>query len=229
QPLPCSKELFPVGMEDGRPKVVCHYLLEKMRAAGIAKACIVMLRGKWDIPAYFGDGKLVGMDVMYRVVTESPSAPHTLDFAWPFTRDSLIAFGFPDILFRTRDAYARMLKRLHETRADVVLGVFPIREPRTWDMVELDARGRVTTIEFKPAKTNLRLGWSIAVWTPVFSRFMHEFVAGQRGQLPELIVGDVLLGAVENQLKVEAVEFADDVCLDIGTPENLASALKQKW
>ncbi|MGH8730039.1 MAG: hypothetical protein ACREV9_18180, partial [Burkholderiales bacterium] len=43
QPLPCSKELFPVGMEDGRPKVVCHYLLEKMRAAGIAKACIVIL------------------------------------------------------------------------------------------------------------------------------------------------------------------------------------------
>jgi glucose-1-phosphate thymidylyltransferase len=35
-PLPCSKELFPLGfssMNSGqgmRPKVVCHYLLEKM-------------------------------------------------------------------------------------------------------------------------------------------------------------------------------------------------------
>ena len=46
-PLPCSKELYPVGFcrypdeKEGRPKVVCHYLLEKMRAAGITKAYIV--------------------------------------------------------------------------------------------------------------------------------------------------------------------------------------------
>ncbi|WP_233744930.1 hypothetical protein [Leptodesmis sichuanensis] len=42
-PLPLSKELYPVGLRslpDGklRPKVVSHYLLEKMRLAGIRKA-----------------------------------------------------------------------------------------------------------------------------------------------------------------------------------------------
>ncbi len=45
-PLPCSKELYPIGLhsvgQDGslRPKVVSHYLLEKMRSANITKAYI---------------------------------------------------------------------------------------------------------------------------------------------------------------------------------------------
>jgi glucose-1-phosphate thymidylyltransferase len=46
-PLPCSKELYPVGFEiqnheqkEIRPKAVCQYLLEKMRLAGIKKAFI---------------------------------------------------------------------------------------------------------------------------------------------------------------------------------------------
>ncbi|MGH8772647.1 MAG: hypothetical protein ACREV2_15955, partial [Burkholderiales bacterium] len=54
KPLPCSKELYPIGFHEAepgvpfRPKVVCHYLLEKMRAAGITQVCIILLRGKWD-------------------------------------------------------------------------------------------------------------------------------------------------------------------------------------
>ncbi|MGH8771535.1 MAG: nucleotidyltransferase family protein [Burkholderiales bacterium] len=235
KPLPCSKELYPIGFHEAergvpsRPKVVCHYLLDKMRAAGITRACIVMLQGKWDIPNYLSDGQLVGMDLIYRVVPESPSPVHTLDRAYPFTRNAPVAFGFPDILFRPRDAYSRLLARQDESRADAVLGVFPVREPHKWDMVELDDRGRVTTIVFKPAKTHLRYGWSIAVWTPDFSRFMHEFVAANVGGARELIVGDVLLAAVQKKLKVEAVEFAGDACLDIGTPEDLVKALNHEW
>jgi glucose-1-phosphate thymidylyltransferase len=235
KPLPCSKEVYPVGFHEAepgvpsRPKVVCHYLLEKMRAAGITKACIVMLQGKWDIPNYLSDGQLVGMDLIYRVVPESPSPVHTLDRAHPFIRNSPVAFGFPDILFRSADAYSRLLQRQAETRADVVLGLFSIREPHKWDMVELDDQGRVTTIVFKPAQTHLRYGWSIAVWTPDFSRFLHEFVAEHGSETRELIVGDVLFAAVQQRLRVEAVEFPDDVCLDIGTPENLATAMNQKW
>lgn len=51
-PLPGSKELYPIGfrsVEGGslRPKVVCHYLLEKMRLAGIRKAyfCCAQVSG----------------------------------------------------------------------------------------------------------------------------------------------------------------------------------------
>ena len=46
-PLLSSKELYPIGLMplgDGSracPKVVCHYLLKRMRLAGITKAYIV--------------------------------------------------------------------------------------------------------------------------------------------------------------------------------------------
>lgn len=61
-PLPMSKELFPIGsrMVAGRagprPKVVCHYLLEKMQRAGVGQAFFILRPGKWDIPNFLGDG-----------------------------------------------------------------------------------------------------------------------------------------------------------------------------
>src|SRR5215510_16410745 len=87
EPLPCSKELFPIGFlhrhdeKHGHPKVVCHYLLEKMRAAGITKAYIVLRQGKWDIPAYFGDGSMLGMNLAYLMMGSSLGPPYTLDQA----------------------------------------------------------------------------------------------------------------------------------------------------
>jgi glucose-1-phosphate thymidylyltransferase len=70
-PLPCSKELYPVGFssmnsgQEMRPKVACHYLLEKMRLAGIKKIFIVLRGGKWDIPAYFRDGAAFDVHLAY--------------------------------------------------------------------------------------------------------------------------------------------------------------------
>ena len=70
-PLPFSKELYPVGfqnLDNGRslrPKPVFTYLLEKMRLANITEAYIVLRKGKWDIPAYLGDGKLLNMNLAY--------------------------------------------------------------------------------------------------------------------------------------------------------------------
>lgn len=50
-PLPCSKEILPVGLlktADGllRPKVVSHYLLEKLRQGGVRKAFVILRNGK---------------------------------------------------------------------------------------------------------------------------------------------------------------------------------------
>ena len=50
-PLPCSKELYPVGFwseysgQQVHPKAVWQYLLEKMRLAGISKAYFILRQG----------------------------------------------------------------------------------------------------------------------------------------------------------------------------------------
>src|SRR6266852_4220551 len=138
-PLPCSKELYPIGFRhvDGgrsvRPKVVCHYLLEKMRLAGISKTYIVLREGKWDIPAYLGDGTMLDMHLAYLLIRQSPGVLYTLDQAYPFVQDALVAFGFPDIIFRSDDAFLRLLARQTATKADLVLGLFPAGQPQKWD------------------------------------------------------------------------------------------------
>jgi len=238
-PLPLSKELYPIGfrsVEGGRslrPKVVCHYLLEKMRRAGITQVYIVLRAGKWDIPAYLGDGAMLDMNLAYLMMRLPFGAPYTLDQAYPFVQNALVAFGFPDILFQPDDAFVQLLNHQATTKADVVLGLFPVAQPHKWDIVDWDDDGRVRRILIKPPQTHLRHTWIIAVWTPVFTRFMHEHLSALQkareyaSEQKELFVGDVIQAAIGDGLRVEGVLFPHGSCLDIGTPEDLVKAIRE--
>ena len=45
------------------------------------------------------------------------------------------------------------------------------------DMVALAADAGVERIVIKPQQTNLGYPWTITVWTPVFTHFMHAYLA----------------------------------------------------
>lgn len=234
-PIPCSKELYPIGFqptnEDGgvRPKVACHYLLEKMQHAGISKAYLILREGKWDIPAYFQDGGMLGMDLAYLIMDLPFGAPYTIDQAYPFVEDALVALGFPDILFSSDDAFSQLLNQQADSNADVVLGLFPADQPQKVDMVDLDNNGRVQQIVIKPRQTDLKYTWGIAVWTPRFTRFLHDYVstaAASAKENPELYVGNVIQAAIDSGFRTEAVHISNEPFLDIGTPEDLARAVR---
>jgi len=241
-PLPCSKELFPVGfrnMDEGRslrPKVVCHYLLEKMRLAGITKAYIVLRKGKWDIPAYFGDGSMLNMHLAYLMMRSPLGVPYTVDQAYPFLQDNLVAFGFPDIIFQPDDAFVQLLSRQQATSADIVLALFSAHRPQETEMIDVADDGRVRSLIIKPSQTHLRYNWIFALWTPGFTHFMHEHLADlqnkqREAQNPapehrELSIGHVIQAAIDQELKVEAVIFPNNTFLDIGTPDDLVNAIR---
>jgi glucose-1-phosphate thymidylyltransferase len=233
--LPCSKELYPVGFsfltseQEMRPKVVGHYLIEKMRLAGIKKMFIVLREGKWDIPAYFRDGAAFDVHLAYLIMNLPFGTPYTLDQAYPFVQDALISLGFPDILFSPEDAFIQLLARQSSSKADVVLGLFPADQPRKVDLVDSSADGKVNQIVIKPRQTQLSHTWGIAVWTPVFTHFMHEYLATARKfapHKPELFVGDIVQAAIRDGLRVEAVYVSDEPFLDIGTPDDLIRAVR---
>jgi glucose-1-phosphate thymidylyltransferase len=238
-PLPLSKELYPIGfwqMDEQqqalRPKVACHYLLEKMRLAGVTKTYIILRKGKWDIPAYLGDGAMLDMHLAYLMMHLPFGVPYTLDQAYPFVQDALVTFGFPDIIFQPEDAFVRLIDRQADTKADIVLGLFPADQPHKVDMVDLDDRGQICQVVIKPLQSDLRYTWIIAVWTPVFAHFMHEYLlATQTGDIQdkannhlrqrELFVGHIIQAAIQADLRIETVLFPDGLYLDIGTPEGL--------
>jgi glucose-1-phosphate thymidylyltransferase len=243
-PLPCSKELLPVGFyrEDkknpSRPRVVSHYLLGKMRRANVYKIYIILRKGKWDIPAYFGDGKMLDMHIAYLMMDLPFGVPYSIDQAYPFVKDSIVLFGFPDIPFQPKDAFVQLLNKQRDTQADLVLGLFLADHPEKMDMVELDKEGFGRGIQIKPSKTHLQYTWIIAVWTSAFSHYMHEYIfsrpeiESQDGsdQKPdegqELYVGDVIQAALKTDIKVESVFFPKGKYIDIGTPEDLMAAMQ---
>jgi glucose-1-phosphate thymidylyltransferase len=235
-PLPCSKELFPIGLSHGggsahaKPKVACQYLLEKLRLSGIRRAYIIIRAGKWDIPLYFGDGKSFDIDLAYLMMDLPYGPPYTLNQAYPFVKDDLVAFGFPDILFKPDDVFTKLLIEQQQSKADVVLGLFPADQPAKMDMVKIDDSGRVVGIVAKPAETDLLYSWAAAVWSPVFTEFLRDFVHSHMREalsLPELSVGDVIHSAATNHLKVRALEVSNEPYLDIGTPEGLIAGMRR--
>src|SRR4051812_42776304 len=98
-PLPCSKELYPIALRRSKsgasPKVVSQYVFEHMRRAEIRKAYVIIREGKWDIPAYFNDGMtLLDMHLAYLMMRQPFGTPFSLDQAYPFVREAIVALSF---------------------------------------------------------------------------------------------------------------------------------------
>ncbi len=244
-PLPCSKELYPIGYRTVndtvglRPKVAAEFLLEKMKLAGVVEVFVVLRKGKWDIPEYFGNGSNWGMHVAYLMMGLPYGPPYSMNEAYPFVRDKTVVFGFADILFNPDNAFIQLINRQKQTNADVLLGLIHASNPHQMDMVEVDAQGRIRSMVLKPLQTGLCYSWICAVWTATFTRFMHEFLVAdlKRGQNQaanvsidakgDLPMGAVVQAAIQEGLHVEGVIFPEGDYSDIGTPEGLMSAVKK--
>ncbi len=239
--LPCSKELFPIGwqkdeMGEKRAKVVSHFLLDRYKAAGIRKTYIILRKGKWDIPQYFGDGTMVGMDLAYLIMNLPHGHPFTLDQALPFTKHNLVAFGYPDVLVEPEDAFCHLIRKQSESNASVVLGIFPIRADQRWkDILAFGEDRKIKTIALKDrASADQLWGWAIALWTSEFSLFMHEFLMEKAKQNrftdpdgKEYTMNHVLQAALDYGVPMEHVVFNSGFVHDVGTPDDLLAAQRQ--
>lgn len=243
-PLPCSKELLPIGFmksahdTEPRPKVASQYLLEKMRTAGASSACIVLRKGKWDIPAYFGSGALVNMNLSYMLMQWPYGVPYTLFQALPFVRDATVLFGFPDILFSVKNPYQPLLEKMQQAQVDITLGLFVADNPQKMDMVALDNAGNVCDIVIKPKRTDWKYTWIIAAWSPRFTAFLSQYVEKQLESIqriqsskpapvtpPERYLGDVIKAYLQENHAVATVLFKGDY-IDIGTGDDLKKAVQ---
>jgi len=242
-PIPCSKEIYPIGFrrmpgtKEFRPKVVCHYLIDRMREAGITNIFVVLRQGKWDIPSYLGDGASLGVNLTYNVMESSPGPAFTADHAYPFVRNAVVAFGFPDIIFHTDGAYDRLLAHREKVNADLVLAVFPVDKTFRDDRVTLGRNGRVQAFAVNTVGGRYSKTWLFAVWGPRFTEFVHASVANWRTRrhapsrkatqqaFTELTFGRIIKDALAQGLNIHGVFFPERSYIDIGTPANMAAAL----
>lgn len=237
-PIPCSKEIFPIGFQNREGeteiRVAASALLESFHEAMVDQVYMIIRKGKWDIPQYLGTGIDTECSLAYLVTDPTKGTHYTIDLAYRFVKDHIVLLGFPDILFKPQNAFTFLLEKLQKTGADIVLGLFEATNPQGADMLEIDPEGRLIKIDIKPEETSLKYTWIIAVWTPAFSEYLHEFVCTIEGSSSEnnmsasegeVFIGDVIRHALKDGLDIETVLFPEGEYTDIGTVPDLKQAL----
>jgi glucose-1-phosphate thymidylyltransferase len=232
--LPCSKELFPLGLQnlvlDGVavkvPKVASQHLLDSMKRAGVRKFLFVLGEGKSPIMDYYGNGHRFGVEITYLYQEHLWGMPFALDLARPWLKEETVLFGMPDTIFTPADAFVQLLERHRISGADLTLGLFSTDQPWRFGMVALDARDRVTHCIDKPATTSLEYLWGIACWSPTFTSLLGEELQAHPYNGQEVVLGDLFQAAIDNNLMVQGVRFENGSYLDIGNPEALVAAME---
>jgi glucose-1-phosphate thymidylyltransferase len=215
-----SKEILPVG-----DRIACQDLLQAFDAAGIRRGLLLTRREKLDVPRRIAALGLPSLRLATLLVPQTPSVPHTIDRAWPFLRHRTIAFGFPDVLLEPVTVFRQLLRRHADTRADLVLALFPAAEPERSDLVAVDGSGRILEVVVKRPGSALRRTWMAAVWSPSFTSHLHRELADPRAAAgPEIQLGHLVQSALEAGLVGRAIDLPSGRALDIGTPEALAHA-----
>jgi glucose-1-phosphate thymidylyltransferase len=230
--LSCSKEVLPYTDDSGRKKVISENLIRYYRLAGINNIFFIIRKGKWDIPAYFGDGSDHGVNIGYLLMNLPYGTPFTLNQAYPFIRDSIVALGFPDIIFKPEDAFEALKKKLSDSRADIVLGLAPTDRYLKSDMIEFKKDGTIRSIIVKQNRPDLKYSWFIAMWKPAFTGYMNRYLdlflrkhpdgqfTAEGGTTREIYVGDIIRSALSEGMKTDYHLFADGSYIDIGTKDD---------
>lgn len=138
-PLPCSKELFPIGYfeneQGSHPKPVGIFLIERLITAGVDQAYMIISEEKEDILRYFGNGEAFGISLSYLIQENPRGMPNALDLAYQWVKDATIVFGMPDTIFSPSDAFTQLLDQHRKMGADLSLGLFPTQKPERFGMV----------------------------------------------------------------------------------------------
>jgi glucose-1-phosphate thymidylyltransferase len=151
QPLHCSKEVYPIR---GRP--VMNHLIERMRAADCRDIRVVTRPDKLDVVQ---NARRQGTTVIEGHPHSLAASIH-LGLGGLADRD-VVLLGFPDTVWEPPDGYITLLAAV-ERGWDAALGLFPVPDPETCDVVLCDEHGRVVAIEPRPTNPASNTIWGCA-------------------------------------------------------------------
>ena len=145
-----SKQLQPVY-----DKPMIYYPVSTLMLAGIRE--ILLISTPQDVPRFeslLGDGSQWGISLSYAVQPEPEGIAQAFLIGEEFIADSPVALVLGDNIF-----YGKMDIRavVEGFSAGALIWGYPVNDPERYGIVELDADGRVLSLEEKPThpKTNL--------------------------------------------------------------------------
>lgn len=234
-PFPCPKELFPIGYQDyeiqgriqKRPKVISQYLIENIIRAGAKKIFIILGEDKYSIMQYYGDGHNFNSEIAYLYQEKIYGMPYAINLAKNWIDQNTVIFGMPDTIIEPKDIFVRLLQYHNDQEADLTLGLFETMNPSKFGMVEINSNNSVITTVDKPHNSNLKYMWGCACWSSSFTLLVDDYLRQNPYNGKELVLGDIFNKAINCGMKVNGLPIKDGLYIDLGTADEIDSALKR--
>lgn len=140
-----SKQLLPIY-----DKPLIYYPLSILLLAGIRE--ILIISTPEDTPMYerlLGDGSQIGISLQYKVQDTPRGLADAFILGEEFIGDDSVCLILGDNVFYGQDM-TKMLKRAMENKTGATIFGYPVKDPRSFGVVEFDADRKVISIEEKP-------------------------------------------------------------------------------
>ena len=228
------KELLPVTYlvddETGtaRPVPIISLSLRALREAGVKRCIVTISDRKPELMRYLGDGSDFQLHLAYVQQTSPSGLSVAVQMACDWAGDCHTCLLLPDTIIHPYNAMSKLREVMDSDDFDLVLGVFPTAVPEQLGPVKFDSDGRVYEVLDKPAVTDTRNTWAMAIWSPAFSQLLRQSLANGSA---DKVLGEVFNLAVRSGLKVKAVWFPQGSFVDIGTVTGLSQMveLSKQW
>ena len=142
-----SKQLLPIY-----DKPLIYYPLSVLLLAGIRE--ILIISTPEDTPNYirlFGSGAKLGLDISYKVQEVPRGLAEAFILGSDFIGKDSVCLVLGDNVFYGQDLTKILNKAIFENQGATVFG-YPVKDPRSFGVVEFDDNCNVLSIEEKPDK-----------------------------------------------------------------------------
>ncbi len=212
-----SKQLLPIY-----DKPMIYYPLSILMLAGIRD--ILVISTPEDTPIYeklLGDGSRVGLRLSYKVQETPRGLADAFILGEDFIGDDSVCLILGDNVFYGMDMTRTLRSAIASNSGATIFG-YPVKDPRSFGVVEFDAEGKVLSIEEKPKNPKSKYAVpGLYFYDNRVVEIAKRVQPSARGEIEITAVNNAYLELGELRVTLLGRGMA---WLDTGTPEGMLKA-----
>ncbi len=212
-----SKQLLPIY-----DKPMIYYPLSILMLAGIRE--ILIISTPEDTPVYeklLGDGKRIGISLSYKVQETPRGLADAFILGADFIGEDSVCLILGDNVFYGLNMTSTLRDVIRQNTGATIFG-YPVKDPRSFGVVEFDREGKVLSIEEKPEKPKSNYAVpGLYFYDNRVVEIAKQVKPSARGEIEITAVNNAYLALGELRVTLLGRGMA---WLDTGTPEGMLKA-----
>ena len=212
-----SKQLLPIY-----DKPMIYYPLSILMLAGIRE--ILIISTPEDTPVYeklLGDGRRIGISLSYKVQETPRGLADAFILGEDFIGTDSVCLILGDNVFYGLDMTSTLRAAMAQNTGATIFG-YPVKDPRSFGVVDFDREGKVLSIEEKPEKPKSNYAVpGLYFYDNRVVKIAKRVQPSARGEIEITAVNNAYLALCELRVTLLGRGMA---WLDTGTPEGMLKA-----